>query len=198
MLLFFDTETTGLPLWNQPSEHPGQPHIVQLAAALCDDDCRIRAGFSLIVRPTGWTIPAETAAIHGITEEIANRCGVKEQTAVEMLVKLLGCAGTVIAHNLNFDRRIVRIALGRYVPGLCGSWDAFPGFCTMREATEHCRLPPTERMMAAGIRGYKSPNLAEAYEILCGKALPPGWHDALADMRACRAIYAKLAAGDAA
>lgn len=34
--LFFDTETTGLPLFEQPSEDPRQPHIVQLAACLVD------------------------------------------------------------------------------------------------------------------------------------------------------------------
>lgn len=34
--LFYDTETTGLPL----SEHPDQPHIVQLAAILVDLDTR--------------------------------------------------------------------------------------------------------------------------------------------------------------
>ena len=30
-LLMFDTETTGLPLWKDPSDHPDQPHLVQLA-----------------------------------------------------------------------------------------------------------------------------------------------------------------------
>jgi hypothetical protein len=31
-LMPYDTETTGLPLFEQPSDHPDQPHIVQLAA----------------------------------------------------------------------------------------------------------------------------------------------------------------------
>ena len=37
-ILFYDTETTGLPLWSQPSEHPDQPRVVQLAALLCDEE----------------------------------------------------------------------------------------------------------------------------------------------------------------
>ena len=38
--IFFDTETTGLPLFKEHSEHPSQPHIVQLAACLVDLDTR--------------------------------------------------------------------------------------------------------------------------------------------------------------
>lgn len=33
-VLFYDTETNGLPLWSEPSEHPDQPHITQLAAEI--------------------------------------------------------------------------------------------------------------------------------------------------------------------
>lgn len=36
--LFYDNETNGLPLFKEPSNHPGQPHIVQLAAVLVDLD----------------------------------------------------------------------------------------------------------------------------------------------------------------
>lgn len=34
--IVYDTETTGLPLFSQPSEDPRQPHIVQLAAIVVD------------------------------------------------------------------------------------------------------------------------------------------------------------------
>lgn len=40
LALFYDTETQGLPLFKEPSEHPSQPHIVQLAACLLDLDTR--------------------------------------------------------------------------------------------------------------------------------------------------------------
>ncbi len=51
MILFFDTETTGLFSDRLPIDHPDQPYIVQLAAQLCHDDGRPVAGFSLIVDP---------------------------------------------------------------------------------------------------------------------------------------------------
>jgi DNA polymerase-3 subunit epsilon len=55
--IFYDTETTGLPLFKEPSEHPDQPHIVQLAGCLVDLDTRKTiASMDVIVKPDGWTI----------------------------------------------------------------------------------------------------------------------------------------------
>ena len=55
---FYDTETTGLPLFREPSEHPGQPHLVQLAAALVDLDTRETvASLDVVVRPTAGPFP---------------------------------------------------------------------------------------------------------------------------------------------
>ncbi|MEA3044540.1 MAG: polymerase subunit epsilon [Sphingomonadales bacterium] len=31
MILGYDTETTGLPAWHDPSDAPHQPHVIQLA-----------------------------------------------------------------------------------------------------------------------------------------------------------------------
>lgn len=59
MIIFYDTETTGLPLWREPSEHPDQPHIVEIAS------------MNALIRPDGWTISPEAAAIHGISQERA-------------------------------------------------------------------------------------------------------------------------------
>lgn len=66
--LAYDTETTGLPDWNQPTESPQQPHLVEIAALLFNGMAEIDR-FHAIVRPDGWTIPDEVAEIHGITTE---------------------------------------------------------------------------------------------------------------------------------
>ena len=87
--IVYDCETTGIPLFEQPSEDPRQPHIVQLAACLVDLDTRDTiASIDVIVRPDGWTIPDETAAVHGITTDHAQRFGVSESMAVGMLLEL--------------------------------------------------------------------------------------------------------------
>jgi hypothetical protein len=38
MILFFDTETSGLWRRDLPEDHQDQPHLVSLAAQLCDDE----------------------------------------------------------------------------------------------------------------------------------------------------------------
>ena len=66
----YDTETTGLPDWNQPSEAPQQPHLVEIAALLFDGTTEIEA-FHTLVRPDGWNWDADNEAFktHGITAE---------------------------------------------------------------------------------------------------------------------------------
>lgn len=195
MLLFIDTETTGLPLFNEPSEDPRQPHLVQLAAVLCTDDGAIRSTIDLTIRPNGWIIPDEVAAIHGVTREIAMRDGVEESLAVELMMDMVGRSTTVVAHNFTFDARIIRIALKRYEclgEGEAERWAAAPSFCTMRAATRLCAVPPTSRMLAAGRRGPKAPTLVEAMRILLGEELQNA-HSAIADAQACRRIWLELA-----
>ena len=70
--LIFDTETTGLPNWGEPSDHPSQPHIVDIACSLFDPaGCEIER-FDAIINP-GVEIPVEASNIHGITTEIAQQ-----------------------------------------------------------------------------------------------------------------------------
>lgn len=190
--LFFDTETTGLPLLEQPSEDPSQPHIVQLAACLVDLDNRDTiASLDVIVRPDGWTIPDDAAAVHGITTDHAQRFGVSESMAVGMLLELWNEADPRlrIAHNETFDARILRIALMRYEDaGLADRWKAAPAKCTAKMSTPVLKLPPTERMRAAGRNHFKTPNLGEAYRHFTGQQLD-GAHHAMVDVQACMACF---------
>lgn len=200
--LAFDTETTGLPLFKEPSEHPDQPHIVQLAAVLVDLDSRRElASMDVIVRPDGWTIPAEVAAIHGITTEHAMDVGIPEAQAVDMFMALW--RGRLrIAHNESFDARILRIALKRYVDPRdtnlaippSDEWKASRAECTQLLSTPILKLPPTEKMKAAKRFHYKSANLSEAYEFFTGRKLENA-HSAMADTRACLEVFHAVKSG---
>lgn len=189
LAVVYDTETTGLPLFKEPSEHPDQPHIVQLGACLVDLDTRkTLATIDVICKPDGWTIPDEVAAIHGITTEMAADLGVPESLAVEMLLELVGNR-LRIAHNEQFDARIVRIACMRHFePTQADAWKEGPSKCTQILATPIMKLPPTEKMRAAGFNKFKSANLREAVQHFTGRPLENA-HSALADVHGCMAVY---------
>lgn len=188
--LFYDTETTGLPLFNLPSETPEQPHIVQLAACLVDLDKRQTiASMDVIIEPDGWEIPAEVAAIHGITTEYAAAHGVSESLAVGMFMSLWERSQRRIAHNESFDARILRIALMRHEdPETADRWKAGHAECTQLLSTPICKLPPTAKMIAARRNHHKSANLGEAYQHFMGKPLD-GAHRAMVDVAACMDVW---------
>lgn len=189
-IFFYDTETSGLPLFREPSEDPRQPHVVQFAAALVDSETRRTiASIDLIARPDGWTIPEEVSAIHGITTERASDVGVPESEILAMAVALWQRADTRVAHNEEFDARICRIGLKRF-PRLIDSevWKQGPAECTAAMSTPICKMPPTEKMRRAGFNNYKKPKLSEAHKILLGYDLENA-HSALADVDGCQRIY---------
>jgi DNA polymerase-3 subunit epsilon len=190
MFLFFDTETTGLPSDREPLDHHSQPHIVQIAALLCADDGGVRGSFSLIVNPgDDVEVPQRAAEVHGITTERMRAEGVEPRRALALLAHFLKCADVRVAHNIKFDDWLVRIANAR----AWHHYDPLPGrpFCTMEAAAPIVNLPPTERMLAAGMNKPKSPNLSEAYRHFFGEELE-GAHDAMADAMACRRIFFHL------
>lgn len=187
--LFFDTETTGLPDFKAPSESAHQPHIVQLAALLVDMDTRETIqSMDVIIRPDGWTIPNEVAAVHGITTEHAIDVGIPESLAISMFMELWA-GRTRVAHNQQFDARIVRIALMRFQgEDSADVWKSGPAECTATMATPICQLPPTAKMVRAGFNKFKTPNLGEAYRHFTGNELVNA-HSAMADVLACRDVY---------
>lgn len=196
--LVYDSETTGMPDWNKPSDGPQQPHLAQLAAHQVDLDTRkIIQTLDVIIKPEGWEIPDDVAAVHGITTEHALDVGVREKQAVELFLDMWSPERDRIGHNESFDARILRIALKRYFPNedngadpidLADLWKGAPAKCTARLSTAIVGLPPTEKMVAAGRNHPKTPNLAEAYEYFMGKPLENA-HQAIVDVNACLDVY---------
>jgi DNA polymerase-3 subunit epsilon len=190
--LFYDTETQGLPLFSHPSKDPRQPHIVQLGACLVDIESRQEiSALDVIVRPVNWTIPDGVAAIHGITTERALAVGVAESMAVGLFMELWEASDLRIGHNESFDARIMRIALMRHgtrPQEEADAWKAGKAQCTQLLSTPILKLPPTEKMRAAGRFNHKSANLREAYQHFTGKPMENA-HSAMADVRACMEVY---------
>lgn len=194
LIYFFDTETTGLPQFKLPSNDPIQPHLVDVAALLYDDAGTLVDSFETIIRPDGWVIPDEVAAIHGITTEMAMDLGMPESEALDGFMAIHERAGLRVAHNRQFDDRIMRIALMRYRgEDTAEAYKAGSGFCTMNATRDLVKCPPTEKMIRAGFTKYKNPTLAEAYRHFTGEDLQ-GAHRARADAEGCALIYFALQA----
>lgn len=188
--LFYDTETTGLPLFSEPSEDPRQPHLVQLAACLVDLDTRATiASIDLLIAPTDWVISPEISEIHGITHAHALRFGMPESAAVDVLMHMWSTADCRIGHNQTFDARILRIALMRHQSAeIADEWQAGVAECTQILATPICKMPPTAKMVAARRTHHKSANLGEAFNFFTGSPLV-GAHNAMVDVQACMTVY---------
>jgi len=202
-ILVYDTETQCLPQFNLPSEHPDQPHIVEIACTLFNDYGVELGRFQSIVKPDGWIIPDDVAAIHGITTERAMDEGVDESKVLAEFLDMHVQCDLRVAHNETFDQRIARIAIKRFwridEPAITAAhrdtyadqFKAFPAFCTMNASKPILNLPPTEKMLAKRMKGPKSPNLTEAYLHFTGKTLE-GAHQAMNDVNACAEIYFAL------
>jgi DNA polymerase-3 subunit epsilon len=100
MHLFFDTETTGLE----------NPQLVQLAYILSDGGGRIIEQNEFIVKPKGFEIPVDAVKFHGITTEIANEKGIELSEVLANFKRVLIQAEYVVAHNINFDTKVMNIA----------------------------------------------------------------------------------------
>lgn len=184
-VLIFDTETTGLPLWKEPSDHPDQPRLVDIACDLWSDPETLVDSFDAIVNP-GIEIPEELAALHGITTEIALAEGIMPAVMLDRFFDMVSRADLIVGHNVSFDIRMMRIEAARHTGE---KWEnGLPTYCTMRKATNHCRIPsPRQRHP----EDWKWPNLGEAVQHFFGEE-HVGGHRARPDTDAARRIYFHL------
>src|ERR1035437_2332617 len=183
MYLFFDTETTGVPRnYKAPaSDLRNWPRLVQIAWLLVDVENNEIECAEHIVKPDGFTIPADAARVHGITTEMAAKEGVDLKLALAAVADSLSKASSLFAHNISFDEKILGAEFLR--AGLANLVESKPRRCTMQESTNYCRLP--------GRYGFKWPTLQELHLKLFNQPIE-GAHRALVDVRACARCYFEL------
>lgn len=109
--LVFDTETTDLPL-HESAPLDQQPHIIEIGGVfLSPEDGSITDEFEMLINP-GVPIAPGAIKINGITDDMVAGAMTFSQ-ALPQLVELFKRAGLVIAHNLPFDRGMIRFELAR-------------------------------------------------------------------------------------
>ena len=182
-IVFFDTETTGVPLnYKAPSSDTNNwPRLVQLAWILTDEEGnRIHTG-NLIVKPEDFIIPTDATRVHGITTQRANEEGVPLAEVIEQFNADLDVANYIVGHNIDFDKKIVGAEMIRL--GLKDIMDSKKSYCTMQSSINFCRIP--------GKYGYKYPKLQELYKKLFGSEFNNA-HNALSDVEATEKCFWEL------
>lgn len=175
MYLFFDTETTGLPLnWKAPLDDlDNWPRMVQIAWLLYDHKGNLIDSKSYIIKPEGFAIPEEATLVHGITTSKALKEGSELMDVLQELYELIEKADCLVAHNMSFDEKIVGAEFLR--KEMDNIIDFKKKICTMQCSTDIC--------MINGPYGYKWPKLSELYYQLFGKDFKEA-HNALNDINA--------------
>lgn len=171
LILVFDVETTGLTL------HPDapiqkQPKIIELGAALVNRAGEVVETLSQLVHP-GEAVTEEITKITGITNEDL----VGAPTFTECLPQLrhiFGQAFAVFAHNLPFDRSMMRNELARH--------DVL-GFPWPQQ--EYCTVGLHKEQWG------RNPRLIELYEATMGRPLAQT-HRALDDVLALVEVVVAL------
>ncbi|MEI6529471.1 MAG: 3'-5' exonuclease [Candidatus Falkowbacteria bacterium] len=184
MYLVFDTETTGLPKNYQAplDDFSNWPRIVQLAWSLYDTEGNHWESYNYIIKPDGFIISDEVAKIHRITQERAMAEGVSLREALTHFVSDVQKAEHLVAHNIDFDDKIVGSELLREkMPNPLRETNQI---CTMKSAVSVAKIPN-------GRGGYKWPNLTELYYNLFQTTFPEA-HDAVFDVKACAECFFEL------
>jgi len=183
MILFFDTETTGLPRdWNAPiTQIDNWPRMVQLAWLQYDDQQNLLSEVNHIIKPDGYTIPNNAASIHGITTEHALKNGSELSSVLTDFSAIVDVSNMLIAHNMDFDEKIIGAEYIRI--GLKSSIFSKQRLCTMKTTTDLCKIP--------GKYGYKWPTLPELHRSLFGSDFKDA-HDALVDVKICAKCFFEL------
>jgi len=187
MILFFDTETTGLPKnWKAPvTDLDNWPRLVQLAFLVYDFDGNLIHSCNEIIKPIGFTIPMDASKVHGITTDIAIQRGSKIEEVFELFSIHLKRAKVIVAHNMAYDEKIIGSELIRL--GLDNILDSKEKICTMESTVDLCKID--------GPYGYKWPKLEELHRFLF-KYDFDGAHDALADIQATAKCFWELTQKD--
>jgi len=174
-ILLLDTETNGLPKnrFAPPSEFNAFPAILQLSWAIYTvegDRLTLVENRDIGIRlEPGVVWDAGAAKIHGLTETEA-RHGTPALEALTAFRDAILPVDMVIAHNLAFDKPVIRAA--GYAVGLRNLWPTgIKELCTLKATTAIVKLPATAAQAKyVDLGPYKAPKLNELYAWLYGHA----------------------------
>ena len=187
--LIFDTETTGLPKYNEKGIKI-YPHVVQLSWVLYNGETNNIESEQdkIVLLPEGMEVPQETIAIHGINTEKMRAEGIKPEIVIDEFIEDLSKCDMIIGHNIDFDKKIMFEEFRRnhkfdYRLG------KRPAYCTMTMGKNICKIKRVDKK--TGEMYYKKPKLTELHEYLFNEK-PSNLHNSLIDVLVTCRCFGKL------
>lgn len=179
IIAFADFETTAFPNWSMPHDDDSQPWTVSQGVIKRNDFKETAVHYCLVKAPAA--SHPDALAVHGLTADFLDENGVTPTEAVTDFLNCIHDIDLFVSHNKNFDRKILLIAISRFLGDACvKAFEDVPTFCTMS----------AYRSMT----GAKKYNLDAACFDLLG--MPPRGegvpHTSLDDARRCMALFDAL------
>ena len=189
--LTFDTETTGLPKsrWGKIGDSSNWPYILQLSWILYDNETnRLFKSNDIIKLDDDVDISVESINVHGITRKRSQQDGIPIKHAINKFQKAMADANVVIAHNLDFDKRLLMAECCRNKMRH-EFYNSKAYYCTMKNSVSLCKIEAINDK--TGEKYFKYPKLSVLHKHLFGTN-PQGTHDALVDILICFRCYYKM------
>ena len=200
-VLIFDVETTGLlPKIIKTEDIDSYPNIIQLSYILFDTDKNVLLDYfdNYIIQKRHTKIPIEVTRLTGINKEMCLG-GVTMITGLEKIYSAMNEAECIVAHNIEFDSRMLFIELMRnklYIEERMIDGKIFDiikliernNYCTMKNGINICKIVAKSK---DGKEYYKWPKLLELYKKLFDKEVD-NLHNSLVDTLVCLRCCLKM------
>jgi len=199
-VLVFDVETSGLLPKDKEAKLEDYPHILQLSFVVFDTNGWkvTKTGNTYINVSQKIEISKKITELTGITREMCDK-GIQIQRALREFGKEYMECDIIVAHNINFDRQMIKTEIERnkefLEPNIRILFDReFEkqnnkfNYCTMYGSKNVCKIEITN---SKGEKYYKSPKLVELYEHLF-EMVPGNLHNSLVDTFICLRCFVKM------
>lgn len=206
-ILVFDTETTGLFPKGEDANHIQKyPYVTQLSYIVYDTEAQKEVyRFNSYIN-IDQSIPLSDIVkeLTGVTREKLNE-GVDMLTALKTFYKCYVTCGTIVAHNIDFDKKMMLVEMERHRetiqthhPECLALFNNFfekshniRTYCTMHHGKGLCNITLPSKF--EGGRPYKkAPKLIELYKHLFDNKEVDGLHNSMTDVIVCLQCYLKM------
>ncbi len=193
LILAYDCETTGLVKGLDYTDS-NMPFLASITTILYDDEThRVVSSINAMVQPDGWAMPEEAGRVNGLTDEVLLKLGVPSPALLPACIALMFKADLRVAHNAEFDAKVIAAALWRHIikedsetkaHEIVKHWLGLSSYCTMQASKNIVNAKNK-------LGRIKYPKLTEVYRFFFDKELDRA-HSANADAIAALEIYLAL------